>query len=364
MRVVQLLPTLSFGDGVGNDAVALKGIIAEMGYSTEIYAENIDKRLPEGTALKADRLRDLKKDDVLIYHKSTGTDLSFKIDSYKCRRVMIYHNITPPEFFRPYSPSATQLTEYGYKGVEYLRDKVDYVLAVSEYNKSELIRMGYTCKIDISPSLTKFEDYEQAPDEATMKKYRDGRKNIIFVGRIAPNKKQENIIRAYACYRKLNPQSRLILVGSAGGMENYNERLVKYAGALGLGDDVIFTGHISFREILAYYHTADAFLCMSEHEGLCVPLVEAMYFGVPIIAYDTSAIPETLGGSGILLKDNDPVFTAAVLDRLLTDEKLRSSIIEGQRRRLEYFSYDRLKDIFETKLRSFIEGGTAACKGR
>ena len=103
---------------------------------------------------------------------------------------------------------------------------------------------------------------------------------------------------------------------------------------------------------------------MSEHEGLCVPLVEAMYFGVPIIAYDTSAIPETLGGSGILLKDNDPVFTAAVLDRLLTDEKLRSSIIEGQRRRLEYFSYDRLKDIFETKLRSFIEGGTAARKGR
>jgi hypothetical protein len=115
-----------------------------MGYSTDIYAENIDKRLPEGTAIKADKLRDLKKDDALIYHKSTGTDLSFKIDNYKCRRVMIYHNITPPDFFRPYSASATQLTEYGYKGVEYLRDKMDYVLAVSEYNKSELIRMGYT----------------------------------------------------------------------------------------------------------------------------------------------------------------------------------------------------------------------------
>ena len=198
----------------------------------------------------------------------------FKIDSYKCRRVMIYHNITPPDFFRPYSPSATQLTEYGYKGVEYLRDKMDYVMAVSEYNKSELRRMGYTCPIDISPSLTKFEDYEQAPDEATMKKYRDGKKNIIFVGRIAPNKRQENIIRAYYCYKKLEPNSRLILVGSANGMENYNERLVKYAGALGLSDDVVFTGHIKFSEILAYYHVADAFVCMSEHEGLCVPLVE------------------------------------------------------------------------------------------
>ncbi len=360
MRVIQILPTLSFGDGVGNDAIALKEIIGKMGYSTDIYAENIDKRLPEGTAIKADKLCDLKKDDVLIYHKSTGTDLSFKIDSYKCRRVMIYHNITPPDFFRPYSPSATQLTEYGYKGVEYLRDKMDYVLAVSEYNKSELIRMGYTCRIDISPSLTKFEDYEQAPDEATMKKYKDGKKNIIFVGRIAPNKRQENVIRAYACYRKLNPDSRLILVGSANGMENYNERLVKYVNALGLSDDVIFTGHIKFSEILAYYHIADAFLCMSEHEGLCVPLVESMFFGVPIIAYNTSAIGETLGGSGILLDDNDPVFTAAVMDRLLTDDKLRESVIEGQRKRLEYFSYERLSNIFETKLQAFIDGKTAA----
>ena len=356
MKVVQILPTLSFGDGEGNDAIALKEIIGKMGYSTDIYAENIDKRLPEGTAIKADKLRDLKKDDVLIYHKSTGTDLSFKIDNYKCRRVMIYHNITPPDFFRPYSASATQLTEYGYKGVEYLRDKMDYVLAVSEYNKSELIRMGYTCKIDISPSLTKFEDYEQAPDEATMKKYRDGKKNIIFVGRIAPNKRQENIIRAYYCYKKLEPNSRLILVGSANGMENYNERLVKYAGALGLSDDVVFPGHIKFSEILAYYHVADAFVCMSEHGGLCVPLVESMFFGVPIVAYDTSAISETLGGSGVLLDSNDPVFAAAVIDRVVRDEKLRKSLIEGQKKRLEYFSYDRLKDIFTDCLTGFIEG--------
>ena len=134
---------------------------------------------------------------------------------------------------------------------------------------------------------------------------------------------------------------------------------MKYVKALGLSDDVIFTGHIKFSEILAYYHIADAFLCMSEHEGLCVPLVESMFFGVPIIAYNTSAIGETLGGSGILLDDNDPVFTAAVMDRLLTDDKLRESVIEGQRKRLEYFSYERLSNIFETKLKAFIDGKTA-----
>lgn len=359
MRVVQLLPTLSFGDAIGNDTIALKGVISEMGYSTEIYAENIDKRLPEGIAKKADKLRDLKKDDVLIYHKSTGTDLTFKIENYKCRRIMVYHNITPPEFFRPYSIEATQLTEHGYKGVKFLRDKVDYVLAVSAYNRSELVKMGYTCPMDIRPILIKFDDYKQTPDEATIKKYSDGKKNLVFVGRIAPNKKQENVIRAFYCYKKRNPDSRLILVGSSTGMENYYERLVKYANALGIGDDVIFPGHIKFSEILAYYRLADAFVCMSEHEGFCVPLVEAMFFDVPVIAYDTSAISDTLGGSGVLLDSNDPVFAAAVIDRVLTDDKLRESIIAGQRRRLEDFSYERIKATFERELTDFINGKKA-----
>lgn len=359
MRVVQLLPTLSFGDAIGNDTIALKGVISEMGYDTDIYAENIDKRLPEGIAQKADKLRDLKKDDVLIYHKSTGTDLTFKIDNYKCRRIMVYHNVTPPEFFRPYNTAATQLTELGYKGVEYLRDKIDYVLAVSAYNRSELVKMGYTCPMDIRPILIKFDDYRQTPDEATIKKYSDGKKNLVFVGRIAPNKKQENVIRAFYCYKKLEPESRLILVGSSKGMENYYERLQKYANALGIGDDVIFPGHIKFSEILAYYRLADAFVCMSEHEGFCVPLVEAMFFDVPVIAYDTSAISDTLGGSGVLLDNNDPVFAAAVIDRVLTDEKLRESIIEGQRRRLEDFSYERIKATFEKELTDFINGKKA-----
>ena len=359
MRVVQLLPTLSFGDAIGNDTIALKGVISEMGYDTDIYAENIDKRLPEGIAQKADKLRDLKKDDVLIYHKSTGTDLTFKIDNYKCRRIMVYHNVTPPEFFRPYNTAATQLTELGYKGVEYLRDKIDYVLAVSAYNRSELVKMGYTCPMDIRPILIKFDDYRQTPDEATIKKYSDGKKNLVFVGRIAPNKKQENVIRAFYCYKKLEPESRLILVGSSKGMENYYERLQKYANALGIGDDVIFPGHIKFSEILAYYRLADAFVCMSEHEGFCVPLVEAMFFDVPVIAYDTSTISDTLGGSGVLLDNNDPIFAAAVIDRVLTDEKLRESIIEGQRRRLEDFSYERIKATFEKELTDFINGKKA-----
>lgn len=356
MRIVQLLPTLSFGDAIGNDTVALKKAISDMGYISEIYAENIDKRLPSDTAKNISRLKDLKKDDVLIYHKSTGTDLTFKIQGFQCRKIMIYHNITPSEFFRPYSTAAASLTEYGYKGVEHLRDKVDYCLADSAYNKSELLRMGYTCPIDVLPILIRFEDYKQSPAKGIMSRYGDGKRNLIFVGRIAPNKKQENVIRAFYQYKRLDPDSRLILVGSYTGMENYYERLVKYAGALGLKDDIVFTGHIKFNEILAYYRLADVFVCMSEHEGFCVPLAEAMFFDVPIIAYDTSAIGDTLGGSGILLDSNDPVFAAGVIRRVLTDELLKKQIIEGQRRRLEDFSYERIRDIFEKQLKDFIAG--------
>ncbi len=356
MRIVQLLPTMSFGDAIGNDTIALKGAIANMGYNSEVYAENVDKRLPSDTARNISRLKGLKDDDVILYHKSTGTDLTFKIHDLPGRKIMIYHNITPPEFFRPYSAAATALSEYGYKGVEHLKDKIDYCLAVSAYNKSELVRMGYTCPIDVRPILIKFEDYKQPPAKGIINKYGDGKRNLIFVGRIAPNKKQENVIRAFYQYKRLDPDSRLILVGSYSGMENYYERLVKYAGALGLKDDVVFTGHIKFNEILAYYRLADAFVCMSEHEGFCVPLAEAMFFDVPIIAYDTSAIGDTLGGSGVLLDSNDPVYVAAIIRRVLADEPLKKQIIEGQRRRLEDFSYERIRDIFEKQLKTFIAG--------
>lgn len=354
MRIIQLLPTLSFGDAIGNDTIALDGAISSFGFDSEIYAENIDKRLPQNIAQKIDKLKGVGHDDILIYHKSTGTDLTFSLDKFDCRRIMVYHNITPPEFFRPYSPAATTLTEYGYEGVRYLSDKVDYCLADSGYNRSELLKMGYTCPIDVRPILIKFDDYKQTPDADTISRYSDGKTNLIFVGRIAPNKRQENIIRAFYCYKRLNPESRLILVGSYAGMENYFERLVKYVKALGLEDDVIFTGHIRFSEILAYYRLADAFVCMSEHEGFCVPLVEAMFFDVPVIAYDTSAISDTLGGSGVLLDDNDPVFVSRVIDRVVSDKKLQSHIIDVQRRRLEDFSYERIRDIFEKQLKSFI----------
>lgn len=355
MRIIQIMPTVSYGDAVGNDARAICRVIGEMGYDSAIYAENIDTRLSDSNIKKIKKLPSLKDDDIIIFNHSTGTELCYKLPELGGRKMMIYHNITPPCFFEKYSEASRRLTEYGYEGTRYLSDKIDYVMADSQYNADDLVNMGYKCPIDVRPILIPFDDYKKKPTAEITKKFsNDGYVNIVFVGRVAPNKKHEDIIAAFAYYKKhINYKSRLILVGSWSGMDSYKQCLDNYVNALML-DDVIFTGHISFAEILAYYQVADVFLCMSEHEGFCVPLIEAMFFKKPIIAFDSSAISNTLGGSGILLKEKDPVFTAAVIDRLVNDKCLYDSIVEKQSKRLEDFTYDKMRDVFVSCLNRFI----------
>ncbi len=357
MKIYQMLPTLSFGDAVSNDTLALSKVIEGMGYKTEIYAENIDARLPKGIAKYVSKLPRLSANDIIIYHLSTGSKLNYKLAEYRCRKVVVYHNVTPPSFFEPYSIKATQLCSDGLEGVRYLADKVDYCLAVSEYNKQELIQMGYTCQIDVLPILIPFDDYKKEPDAAVLAKYNDGYTNLLFTGRIAPNKRQEDVIRAFYYYKKFyNPKSRLILVGSHNGMERYYQRLKSYINALEL-EDVVFPGHIKFNAILAYYKLADVFLCQSEHEGFCVPLVEAMCFDTPIVAFDSSAIGDTLGGSGILLKDKNPAETAGMIDKIVTDKQLKETVLANQRERLADFDNQKIAEAFQKYLLKFIADG-------
>lgn len=353
MRVIQVLPTMAYGDAVGNDTMALYYTLKEMGFDTKIYAENIDKRL-KGIE-KVGKIGKLKDDDVVIYHLSTGTKLNYQIADWGGKLIVIFHNITPPEFYNKYNKNLERICADGWNGVRYLADKVEYCLADSEYNKQNLIELGYKCKIDVLPILIRFSDYEKKPSAKIMKKYQDdGYTNILFTGRIAPNKKQEDVIAAFSCYQKYyNEKSRLFIVGSYNGMENYNKQLQNYVEELGV-KNVVFTGHIPFDEILAYYHFSDLFLCMSQHEGFCVPLVEAMYFDVPIIAYDEAAIGDTLGGSGILLDDNSPVLVAGMMNRLLTDTELKDKVLQNQRIRLKDFSHDLINEKFKEYLKSFI----------
>ena len=340
---------------MGNDTRAIYRILKEEGFDTVIGAEAVDRRIPKDEAAELKDLPKIREEDLVIYHGSTGSKLNFDIAGYPGRKIMIYHNITPPGFFRRYNKEARENMEYGYEGIRYLKDKFAYCIADSEYNKQELRRMGYECPIDVCPILIPFEDYDREPSAKVLKQYRDGKKNWLFVGRIAPNKKQEDVIRAFYCYqRDYEPESRLFLVGNAGGMEIYEARLKNYIHVLGLDEKVIIPGHIPFDETLAYYRLADVFVCMSEHEGFCVPLAEAMHFGVPIAAYGCCAVPDTLGNGGLLLDSKEPEVAAAAANRLITDQALRAAILDGQKEMLQKYAYETVKGRLLDLLKAYI----------
>lgn len=354
MRIVQMLPSLAYGDAIGNDTVALKKSLEEQGYDTAIYVKYIDGRLPEGTAQEVSKMPHMNKDDIVLYHMSTGSELNEMFGDMKCKKVMIYHNITPPEMLEPYNKAAAADCREGYEELAKLADKVDYCIADSEYNKQDLIKAGYKCKIDVLPILIAFSDYDKKPDAPLYGKYNDGVTNIIFTGRIASNKCQQDVIHAFGLYQKYyNSNSRLILVGNEGGYETYKLKMQKYA-QLNCIKNVIFTGHIRFAEILACYKAADLFLCMSEHEGFCVPLVEAMYFKIPVIAYNSSAVGETLGKGGILLNEKNALETAALMDKILKDKGLQKKIIANQNERLDDFAHDKILARFNELLRENV----------
>ena len=358
MKIIQLLPTLSYGDAVGNDALALHDYLSQIGYKTLIYAENIDPRLNKEVVNHYAEIPALSEEDILLYHFSTGCEaLAHVLRKCTCRKVMIYHNITPGEYFMEYNTNLAKLVDEGRKELRSLKDVFECCLADSEYNKQDLIREGYTCPIGILPILIPFKDYEKLPDETVLKQYENGGiTNILFTGRTAPNKKQEDVIAAFACYHKyLNLKSRLFIVGNDSGMEMYADRLRQYVKLLGIEEDVVFTGHIPFSQILAYYRLADVFLCMSDHEGFCVPLIEAMVFNTPVLAYRAAAVPETLGYAGIILDDRKPVYVAKMIQNVVENKPLYKTLSALMQKRLDYFSYEKTTKRFEEYLNAIIE---------
>lgn len=355
MKIVQLLPSMAYGDAIGNNVIALNKKLSNIGYETAVYAERIDSRLTPGLVNYVAEMPELDNSDVIIYHLSTGTKLNYEIASYSARIVVVYHNITPPHFFKEYDKEAYDSCKDGLQGMEYLSDKVEYCLAVSKFNKDDLIRAGYKCKIDILPIIIPFKDYEKNPDHKIIRKYTcDGYKNFLFVGRVEPHKKQEDIISAFYQYNIVcNSKSRLFIVGSYNSTGRYYQRLERYVEQLGL-TNVYFTGQVRFNELLAYYKIADAFICMSEHEGFCVPLVEAMYFEIPILAYDSSAVSDTLGGSGVLTNTKNALINALLLDRICSDGKLVQNLRKNGEERLNHLSNEAVEHTFETYLRDFL----------
>lgn len=317
------------GDAVTNQMLMIRDLLREKGFESDIYAEFIPESLRNNILsihqYKGDR------DAILFIHHSMGFDGFDQIISLPDKKAIIYHNITPEHFFKD-----EQTRQYVRKGrwqaAEY-RKHVDYAIADSNYNRQELLRMGYT-QVDVMPvhiSVNRFD--KVIADQKRLAEMAETQ-NILFVGRVVENKCQEDILRAFAIYHQVfQPKSRLVLVGDTSG--SYGSRLLQLAETLGVRDALLLTGKITEEELKAYYQSASLFLCMSEHEGFGVPLLEAMAMKVPVMAYRSSAIPETMGGAGILLLDKQPKYVAALMSAILTDPNLTQKILQKQRERID-----------------------------
>ena len=351
MRIVQILPTLGYGDAIGNEALAIDAYLKHRGIPTMIYARNIDMRVDPSLVCTADQYTD-DKSTVILYHFSTGDELNTVIKSYKAEIILRYHNVTPPKFWIGYSEVNRKLSETGLAEIKALKDTPILCITDSDFNQRDLKSYGFTCPMHTVPILM---DFKELGKEVHAKlPFDDNKTNIAFFGRIAPNKKQEDLITSFYYYKKYkNPSSRLILVGSYNEEDVYYRKLVKYIDELEL-KDVILTGHIPFETLLAYYHKADLLLCLSEHEGFCVPLVEAMYFKLPIIAYDSTAVGETLGKGGLLLKEKKPQLVAEAIDYVMTNDEVRNQLIEAGSKQLEQYRFEKTEQKFAEILDPFI----------
>jgi L-malate glycosyltransferase len=230
------------------------------------------------------------------------------------------------------------------------KTRCDLALGDSEYNRQELEAIGFPVT-GVLPVVPDFAHLAGPANYLQAGQFDDDWTNVLFVGRVIPNKRIEDVIRWFHAYKRwFNPRSRLLLAGSHGGFESYVAMLGQFIARIG-ATDVHLLGHVSNEELVACYEVADVFVCASEHEGFCVPLIEAFHMGVPVIAYAAAAVPATMDGAGILVTDKDPIAVAALVHEVATNTSVQDRIIAGQDAAL-----DRLqaKDFGGTLLR-FVE---------
>jgi glycosyltransferase involved in cell wall biosynthesis len=268
---------------------------------------------------------------VCIFHFSIGSAAGRLIHDAPDRLVIVYHNITPARFFLGFHPHLAGLCHHGRRELAAFAPRTELALGDSEVNRRELEEAGFG-KTGVLPIVLDLSLYERPPSPVVKRRFDDGRVNVLFVGRVIPNKRIDDLIRSFAVYQKwLQPRSRLLLVGDTRGFERYLGRLHELVRELQV-EEVVFTGQVDDDDLYAYYRVSDVFLCLSEHEGFCVPLQEAMYFNLPVIAYDAGAVRETLHGGGLLLQDKRPELVAELLDRMTHGGGLRRTVLEGQAR--------------------------------
>ncbi|HEV7677183.1 MAG TPA: glycosyltransferase family 4 protein [Candidatus Dormibacteraeota bacterium] len=344
--VHQLLPDFAAGDAIGAITLETRAMLRAMGFASEIYADVIDERLLHAARRARELPADLHRDDAVIYHCSIGSRLAGMVARLPLPTMMLYHNITPAAFYRDTNPRIAVLLEQGREQLATLVPRVDMCAGVSEFNVEEMRLLGARRCAVVPPlvDLRRLRPRPSTPQQPPL---------LVFVSRVAPNKRHDDLIRALAALRATaQPDARLAIVGRFTDTEDYVDSLRALSRDLGVEDAVDWLGRLDDAAVGDVYARASAYVCASEHEGFCVPLLEAMAFDVPIVAYAAGAVPDTMDGAGVLLRSKDPLLWAAALDRVIGDRSLRATLAAAGRRRLQDFTPDAVRARLAAALRA------------
>ena len=324
-----MLATLGYGDAIGHEVLGIQRILRAGGYESEIFVETADHRLESLTRDYRELIDFSHPENLLIHHFSIGSRASRTAYALPDRMALVYHNITPPEYFIGVHRTLARQCFRGRRELRLYAGRCDLALGDSEFNRQDLVGFGFP-RTAVLPVVPDFSHLDRAPNRLIADQFDDAWTNILFVGRVIANKRIEDLIRFFFAYHTLfNPRSRLLIVGSYGGFEQYLSSLHELVARLGVSH-VHFVGQVSDEELVAYYDIADLFLCASEHEGFCVPLIESFYKQVPVLAYAATAVPVTMDGAGVLYDDKDPRHVASLMDAIVSDCTLQDRIVDAQ----------------------------------
>jgi glycosyltransferase involved in cell wall biosynthesis len=343
MIINQWVPAAHKGDAIGDSARRVRQMLRDAGHVSDLFALTIDDELRGEVRHFSEP--DARRGDVTIFHFALPSPMTAAFATLDGARVLQYHNITPAPFFAPYDAGLFRLAALGRQELRSLVGHVDLALGDSGFNRQELAEMGFA-PTGVMPIAVNLERLTSAPSRPALEKILgDGLINILFVGRIVPNKRIEDHIRLAEIYKRyVDSYYRFIFVGRYDGLPRYYAQLrALIAEFKMLPDRFWFTGPVPDEDLAAFYRWADVYVSLSEHEGFCVPLVEAMAADVPVLAYAAGAVPETLGGAGVLFAPKDLELAAETLGTLVYDRPVRDRVIEGQRRRLQDFSPARIE---------------------
>ncbi len=352
----QVVPTLAPRDAIGGHVLEARALLRGMGVESEVF---VGEAWPE-LRRECRPHRELAggpAGTLLLYHASIGSPVAGWVQRRPEPLVVDYHNITPSSFFAPWAPHVAVELDVGRHQLADLARRAVFGVADSGFNEVELRQVGFGATA-VAPILVDPGGFAGEVDAGVGERLAAERSGAewLFVGRVAPNKCQHDVVAAFALYRRLyDPGARLRLVGGPSA-QAYWDAVAGYVAALGLEGAVELAGSVPEGAKAAYFANADVFVCLSEHEGFCVPLLEAWWWGVPVVAFAAAAVPETLGGAGVLLGDKSPARVAAAVDRVVRDARVRAGLVAAGRERLAgEFALERSRARFTAAIEQAIE---------